>query len=151
MNTKAQISDIDLTPDVDLTESRLDILPYKGIMDCNSPHVGGVLNNVYKKKSETLPEGFHKIVEYNGKVYAWKADTEPNIGCKVYDVTDTDNPVVVLDLNSGVEELDALGFHTVKRELYAKPGETYYIGCLEYNVNGKIYFHNPLKRMMFSL
>lgn len=53
MNTKAQISDIDLTPDVDLTESRLDILPYKGIMDCNSPHVGGVLNNVYKKKINT--------------------------------------------------------------------------------------------------
>ena len=145
MNTKAQISDIDLTPDVDLTESRLDILPYKGIMDCNSPHVGGVLNNVYKKKSETLPEGFHKIVEYNGKVYAWKADTEPNIGCKVYDVTDMSNPVVVLDLNSGVEELDTLGFHTVKRELYAKPTETYFIGCLEYNVNGKIYFHNPFK------
>ena len=145
MNTKAQISDIDLTPDVDLTESRLDILPYKGIMDCNSPHVGGVLNNVYKKKIATLPEGFHKIVEYKGKVYAWKADTEPNIGCKVYDVTDTDNPVVVLDLNSGVAELDALGFHTVKRELYAKPTETYFIGCLEYNVNGKIYFHNPFK------
>ena len=82
MNTKAQISDIDLTPDVDLTESRLDILPYKGIMACNSPHVGGVLNNVYKKKTATLPEGFHKIVEYKGKVYAWKADTEPNIGCK---------------------------------------------------------------------
>lgn len=145
MNTKAQISDIDLTPDVDLTESRLDILPYKGIMDCNSPHVGGVLNNIYKKKTATLPEGYHKIVEYKGKVYAWKADTEPNIGCKVYDVTDVDNPVVVLDLNSGVAELDALGFHTVKRELYAKPGETYYIGYLEYNANGKIYFHNPFK------
>lgn len=145
MNTKAQISDIDLTPDVDLTESRLDILPYKGIMDCNSPHVGGVLNNIYKKKTATLPEGFHKIVEYKGKVYAWKADTEPNIGCKVYDVTDVDNPVVVLDLNSGVAELDALGFHTVKRELYAKPTETYQIGCLEYNVNGGVYFHNPFK------
>lgn len=145
MNTKAQISDIDLTPDVDLTESRLDILPYKGIMDCNSPHVGGVLNNVYKKKTATLPEGFHKIVEYKGKVYAWKADTEPNIGCKVYDVTDTANPVVVLDLNSGVAELDALGFHTVKRELYAKPKKTYYIGYLEYNSNGRIMFHSPFR------
>lgn len=66
MNTKAQISDIDLTPDVDLTESRLDILPYKGIMDCNSPHVGGVLNNVYKKKIDYKAAEF--IQQYGGAV-----------------------------------------------------------------------------------
>lgn len=69
MNTKAQISDIDLTPDVDLTESRLDILPYKGIMDCNSPQVGGVLNNVYKKKI-TLEEGYELVCVHNGDVWS---------------------------------------------------------------------------------
>lgn len=75
MNTKAQISDIDLTPDVDLTESRLDILPYKGIMDCNSPHVGGVLNNVYKKE---IPKGDGRklVCVHNGDVWSVKQNSD---------------------------------------------------------------------------
>ena len=45
-----------------------DIKPYEGFIQCNSPYIGGLLNNVYKRKIQ-LPNG-HKLVRmHNGNMY----------------------------------------------------------------------------------
>ena len=68
-NGKAQITDIDIkSVSVNLTEYLEDIRPYEGFVQCNSPYIGGLLNNVYKRKIK-LPNG-HKLVRmHNGNMY----------------------------------------------------------------------------------
>ena len=68
-NGKAQITDIDITGvSVNLTDYLDDIRQYEGFIQCNSPYIGGLLNNVYKKQIK-LPNG-HKLVRmHNGNMY----------------------------------------------------------------------------------
>lgn len=68
-NGKSQITDIDIkSVSVNLTEYLEDIRPYEGFVQCNSPYIGGLLNNVYKRKIK-LPNG-HKLVRmHNGNMY----------------------------------------------------------------------------------
>lgn len=68
-NGKAEITEINLSNiDVNLTNYMKNITPYTGFQECNSPWIGGLLNNVYRKKIN-VPEG-HKIVRIkNGNIY----------------------------------------------------------------------------------
>lgn len=79
-NGKTDITEIDLTKiDVNLSDYLSDIRPYNGFIKCNSPYIGGLLNNVYIKDFTPISE--NKIVKvYNGNVYSvdnaslWKND-----------------------------------------------------------------------------
>lgn len=68
-NGKAEITEINLSNiDVNLTNYMKNITPYTGFQECNSPWIGGLLNNVYRKKIN-VPDG-HKIVRIkNGNIY----------------------------------------------------------------------------------
>ena len=68
-NGKSQITDIDIeNVSVNLTDYLEDIKPYEGFIQCNSPYIGGLLNNVYKRNIQ-LPNG-HKLVRmHNGNMY----------------------------------------------------------------------------------
>ena len=74
---KAQITDLNLTQiDANLSDYLSDIRPYEGFVQCNSPWIGGLLNNVYKKKVAGLPEG-HKLVKvHNGDIYSLTVENE---------------------------------------------------------------------------
>ena len=76
---KAQITDLNLTQiDANLSDYLSDIRPYEGFVQCNSPWIGGLLNNVYKKKVTGLPEG-HKLVKvHKGDIYSISGE-EKNI------------------------------------------------------------------------
>ena len=78
---KAQITDLNLTQiDANLSDYLSDIRPYEGFVQCNSPWIGGLLNNVYKKKVAGLPEG-HKIVKvHNGDIYSLTVENENKNG-----------------------------------------------------------------------
>lgn len=68
---KAQITDLNLTQiDANLSDYLSDIRPYEGFVQCNSPWIGGLLNNVYKKKVAGLPEGHKLIKVHNGDIYS---------------------------------------------------------------------------------
>lgn len=68
---KAQITDLNLTQiDANLSDYLSDIRPYEGFVQCNSPWIGGLLNNVYKKKVTGLPEGHKLIKVHNGDIYS---------------------------------------------------------------------------------
>lgn len=68
-NGKAEITDIDLSNiSVNLTEYLSNIQPYNGFIQCNSPWVGGMVNNVYKKNLR-IRDG-HKFVRIkDGDLY----------------------------------------------------------------------------------
>lgn len=78
---KAQITDLNLTQiDANLSDYLSDIRPYEGFVQCNSPWIGGLLNNVYKKKVTGLPEG-HKLVKvHNGDIYSLAVENENKNG-----------------------------------------------------------------------
>ena len=78
---KAQITDLNLTQiDANLSDYLSDIRPYEGFVQCNSPWIGGLLNNVYKKKVAGLPEG-HKLVKvHNGDIYSLTVENENKNG-----------------------------------------------------------------------
>ena len=78
---KAQITDLNLTQiDANLSDYLSDIRPYEGFVQCNSPWIGGLLNNVYKKKVTGLPEG-HKLVKiHNGDIYSLTVENENKNG-----------------------------------------------------------------------
>lgn len=149
MNTKAQISDIDLTPDVDLTESRLDILPYKGIMDCNSPHVGGVLNNIYKKKidyktaefvqqyGQVIPLGW-----YNNKTYVLHKNSDSSSSKAVIECVETGTQWYV---EKYVWERNKINKATTR--VYLTDSDTSnkpYLKFNEFDASGYIWVHNSL-------
>lgn len=68
-NGRAEITEINLSNiDVNLTNYMKNITPYTGFQECNSPWIGGLLNNVYRKQIN-VPDG-HKIVRIkNGNIY----------------------------------------------------------------------------------
>ena len=78
---KAQITDLNLTQiDANLSDYLSDIRPYEGFVQCNSPWIGGLLNNVYKKKVTGLPEG-HKLVKvHKGDIYSLTVENENKNG-----------------------------------------------------------------------
>ena len=78
---KTQITDLNLTQiDANLSDYLSDIRPYEGFVQCNSPWIGGLLNNVYKKKVAGLPEG-HKLVKvHNGDIYSLAVENENKNG-----------------------------------------------------------------------
>lgn len=86
-NGKSQITDIDLTGiSVNLTDYLDDIRPYNGFIQCNSPYIGGLLNNVYKKNIK-LPNG-HKLVRmHNGDMYTIVGGTLYKNGIQIAEVS----------------------------------------------------------------
>lgn len=68
-NGNAQITELNLTNiSVNLTDYLSEIRPYDGFIQCNSPYIGGLLNNVYKRPLN-LQEG-HKLVRlHDGNLY----------------------------------------------------------------------------------
>lgn len=144
-NTKSMISEISLrNPDVNLTNCLSEIKNYDGIQKCNSLHVGGMLNNVYEKNIE-VPEGYTFITSYNGELYAWKYDDPINkIGVRVYNVTDSDNPVEVLDLSCPDSAINNLGYMTVKKtETGLDYNGDWTIGQIEHKRIGISWIYNP--------
>lgn len=78
---KAQITDLNLTQiDANLSDYLSDIRPYEGFVQCNSPWIGGLLNNVYKKKVTGLPEGHKFIKVHNGDIYSLLVENENKNG-----------------------------------------------------------------------
>lgn len=78
---KAQITDLNLTQiDANLSDYLSDIRPYEGFVQCNSPWIGGLLNNVYKKKVTGLPEGHKLIKVHNGDIYSLTVENENKNG-----------------------------------------------------------------------
>lgn len=78
---KAQITDLNLTQiDANLSDYLSDIRPYEGFVQCNSPWIGGLLNNVYKKKVTGLPEGHKLIKVHNGDIYSLLVENENKNG-----------------------------------------------------------------------
>ena len=78
---KAQITDLNLTQiDANLSDYLSDIRPYEGFVQCNSPWIGGLLNNVYKKKVAGLPEGHKLIKVHNGDIYSLTVENENKNG-----------------------------------------------------------------------
>lgn len=78
---KAQITDLNLTQiDANLSDYLSDIRPYEGFIQCNSPWIGGLLNNVYKKKVTGLPEGHKLLKVHNGDIYSLKVENENKNG-----------------------------------------------------------------------
>lgn len=69
-NGKAQVTDLDLSNiSVNLTDYLSDIRNYEGFVQCNSPYIGGLLNNVYRKK--IVNEDGHNIIRiHNGHIYS---------------------------------------------------------------------------------
>jgi len=86
-NGKAQITDIDIkSVSVNLTDYLDDIKPYEGFIQCNSPYIGGLLNNVYKRKIQ-LPNG-HKLVRmHNGNMYTIVGGTLYKNGIEIANVS----------------------------------------------------------------
>lgn len=86
-NGKAQITDIDIkSVSVNLTDYLDDIKPYEGFIQCNSPYIGGLLNNVYKRKIQ-LPNG-HKLVRmHNGNMYTIVGGTLYKNGLEIANVS----------------------------------------------------------------
>lgn len=86
-NGKAQITDIDIkSVSVNLTDYLDDIKPYEGFIQCNSPYIGGLLNNVYKRKIQ-LPNG-HKLVRmHNGNMYTIVGGTLYKNGIEIAQVS----------------------------------------------------------------
>ena len=86
-NGKAQITDIDIeNVSVNLTDYLEDIKPYEGFIQCNSPYIGGLLNNVYKRKIQ-LPNG-HKLVRmHNGNMYTIVGGTLYKNGLEIANVS----------------------------------------------------------------
>ena len=78
---KAQITDLNLTHiDANLSDYLSDIRPYEGFVQCNSPWIGGLLNNVYKKKVTGLPEGHKLLKVHNGDIYSLTVENENKNG-----------------------------------------------------------------------
>lgn len=78
---KAQITDLNLTQiDANLSDYLSDIRPYEGFVQCNSPWIGGLLNNVYKKKVTGLPEGHKLLKVHNGDIYSLAVENENKNG-----------------------------------------------------------------------
>jgi hypothetical protein len=86
-NGKSQITDIDIkSVSVNLTDYLDDIRPYEGFIQCNSPYIGGLLNNVYKRKIQ-LPNG-HKLVRmHNGNMYTIVGGTLYKNGLEIANVS----------------------------------------------------------------
>ena len=86
-NGKSQITDIDIeNVSVNLTDYLEDIKPYEGFIQCNSPYIGGLLNNVYKRNIQ-LPNG-HKLVRmHNGNMYTIVGGTLYKNGIKIANVS----------------------------------------------------------------
>ena len=86
-NGKAQITDIDIeNVSVNLTDYLEDIKPYEGFIQCNSPYIGGLLNNVYKRNIQ-LPNG-HKLVRmHNGNMYTIVGGTLYKNGLEIANVS----------------------------------------------------------------
>ena len=86
-NGKSQITDIDIeNVSVNLTDYLEDIKPYEGFIQCNSPYIGGLLNNVYKRKIQ-LPNG-HKLVRmHNGNMYTIVGGTLYKNGLEIANVS----------------------------------------------------------------
>lgn len=86
-NGKSQITDIDIeNVSVNLTDYLEDIKPYEGFIQCNSPYIGGLLNNVYKRNIQ-LPNG-HKLVRmHNGNMYTIVGDTLYKNGLEIANVS----------------------------------------------------------------
>ena len=86
-NGKAQITDINIeNVSVNLTDYLEDIKPYEGFIHCNSPYIGGLLNNVYKRKIQ-LPNG-HKLVRmHNGNMYTIAGGTLYKNGLEIANVS----------------------------------------------------------------
>ena len=86
-NGKAQITDINIeNVSVNLTDYLEDIKPYEGFIQCNSPYIGGLLNNVYKRKIQ-LPNG-HKLVRmHNGNMYTIVGGTLYKNGLEIANVS----------------------------------------------------------------
>lgn len=86
-NGKSQITDIDIeNVSVNLTDYLEDIKPYEGFIQCNSPYIGGLLNNVYKRNIQ-LPNG-HKLVRmHNGNMYTIVGGTLYKNGLEIANVS----------------------------------------------------------------
>ena len=86
-NGKSQITDINIeNVSVNLTDYLEDIKPYEGFIKCNSPYIGGLLNNVYKRKIQ-LPNG-HKLVRmHNGNMYTIAGGTLYKNGLEIANVS----------------------------------------------------------------
>ena len=86
-NRKSQITDIDIkNVSVNLTDYLEDIKPYEGFIQCNSPYIGGLLNNVYKRNIQ-LPNG-HKLVRmHNGNMYTIVGGTLYKNGLEIANVS----------------------------------------------------------------
>ena len=86
-NGKSQITDINIeNVSVNLTDYLEDIKPYEGFIHCNSPYIGGLLNNVYKRKIQ-LPNG-HKLVRmHNGNMYTIAGGTLYKNGLEIANVS----------------------------------------------------------------
>ena len=86
-NGKSQITDIDIeNVSVNLTDYLEDIKPYEGFIQCNSPYIGGLLNNVYKRNIQ-LPSG-HKLVRmHNGNMYTIVGGTLYKNGLEIANVS----------------------------------------------------------------
>lgn len=86
-NGKSQITDIDIeNVSVNLTDYLEDIKPYEGFIHCNSPYIGGLLNNVYKRNIQ-LPNG-HKLVRmHNGNMYTIVGGTLYKNGLEIANVS----------------------------------------------------------------
>ena len=86
-NGKSQITDIDIeNVSVNLTDYLEDIKPYEGFIQCNSPYIGGLLNNVYKRNIQ-LPNG-HKLVRmHNGNMYTIVGGTLYKNGMEIANVS----------------------------------------------------------------
>ena len=86
-NGKSQITDIDIeNVSVNLTDYLEDIKPYEGFIQCNSPYIGGLLNNVYKRNIQ-LPNG-HKLVRmHNGNMYTIVGGTLYKNGIEIANVS----------------------------------------------------------------
>ena len=86
-NGKSQITDINIeNVSINLTDYLEDIKPYEGFIQCNSPYIGGLLNNVYKRKIQ-LPNG-HKLVRmHNGNMYTIVGGTLYKNGLEIANVS----------------------------------------------------------------
>ena len=86
-NGKSQITDIDIeNVSVNLTDYLEDIKPYEGFIQCNSPYIGGLLNNVYKRNIQ-LPNG-HKLVRmHKGNMYTIVGGTLYKNGLEIANVS----------------------------------------------------------------
>lgn len=119
-NGKAQITDIDIkSVSVNLTDYLEDIKPYEGFVQCNSPYIGGLLNNVYKKKIQ-LPNG-HKLVRmHNGNMYTILGGTLYKNGFEIANIS-TDSFYKEEYTDSIIQETDSkliikYGGKTIKKD-----------------------------------